>query len=528
MGGVLSGSGKGITAASIGACLKARGLKVSIQKFDMYLNVDAGTLKPGKHGEVYVTTDGAETDLDLGHYERFLDVQLNASSSVMQGRVLRDIIEKERAGEYGGDDVQVIPHVTDEIQARMTGSAQGSDVHIIELGGTVGDYEGLAFVEAARRLAHKVGQRNVTYVYVVYMPYLRTSNELKTKPIQHATRELRGIGIMPDILVARCERAANDSLRRKISTFTDVDINSIIILEDVKTVYEVPLVLEKTGIGGLIAQRVGCKRQPDMTSWQKVTEAAYKNYSKTIKIGLVAKYLDHLDTYMSITEAIQAAAWSCDVNLKLTWVDAEKLETIADKELADQLTGFDGILIPGGFGKRGVGGMIRAAACALDNNIPYLGICLGLQVAVIALARKHGLTRANSKEFDPGSDALVITTMPGQDGMAMTGGTMRLGNYKCRLVPNTLARKLYKKPTISERHRHRYEFNPAYKDFFEKAGLKISGVCPDNSLVEIAEVPQNDYFIGCQFHPEFSSRPARPHPLFVALVAAAIKHTKRH
>ena len=526
VGGVLSGSGKGITAASIGACMQARGLRVNIQKFDMYLNVDAGTLRPGKHGEVYVTTDGAETDLDLGHYERFLDKQLDHSSSIMQGRVLLDIINRERAGEYGGDDIQVIPHVTNDIQDKVISAGNGHDVHIIELGGTVGDYEGLAFVEAARQLAHKVGRSNVTYIHVVYMPYLRTSGEIKTKPAQNAARHLRSIGIIPDILVARCDHRGNRSLREKLSLFTDVKLESVVILEDVKTVYEVPLILERRGIGKQLATRIGCRRIPDLSAWQKVVSTATKQYPQTISIGLVAKYLDNLDTYMSVTEAMQAAAWASSVNLKLNWINAEELEAKTQSALEKQLNQLDGIIIPGGFGRRGIEGMIRAANYALKHNQPYLGLCLGLQVAIIAFARQHGLPQANSKEFDSKAQ-LVITTMPGQENLKATGGTMRLGSYPCEVQPGTLAHKLYGVDQIEERHRHRFEFNPAYKDALEKAGLVISGICPQNDLIEMIEIPTSDYFIGCQFHPEFASRPTKPHPLFCGLIQSALNRSQQ-
>ena len=510
----------------MGACLQARGLKVNIQKFDMYLNVDAGTLRPGKHGEVYVTTDGAETDLDLGHYERFLNTQLDHSSSIMQGRVLLDIINRERAGEYGGDDVQVIPHVTNEIQARIMDAGQGHDVHIIELGGTVGDYEGLAFVEAARQLAHQVGRSNVTYIHVVYMPYLRTSGEIKTKPAQNAARHLRSIGIIPDILVARCERKGTKRLQGKLSLFTDVDLESVVILEDVSIVYEIPLILEHRGIGRLLAERVGCHQEPDLTSWQRVVDTATKQHKQTVNIGLLAKYLDNRDTYISVIEAVRTAAWAVGVNLNLSWVNAGDLENQTQDALEERLKEFDGVIVPGGFGGRGIEGMIRVANYALEHNLPYLGLCLGLQVATIAFARRNGLPKANSKEF-AATGQLVITTMPGQDNIKALGGTMRLGGYPCKIQTGTLAYELYKTDLIEERHRHRFEFNLEYRDVLEKAGLVISGICPQNDLAEIIEIPANDYFIGCQFHPEFVSRPTHPHPLFCGLVDHALKRLQK-
>ena len=521
-GGVVSGSGKGITAASIGACLKARKVNVSIQKFDMYFNVDAGTLKPGKHGEVYVTTDGAETDLDLGHYERFLDVFLDKRSSVMQGAILQEIIQKERAGGFLGEDVQVIPHITNAIQDKIIEAARRSDVHIIELGGTIGDYENLAFVEAVRQLVYRVGVNNVLYVHVVYLPYLKASAEIKTKPAQNSVRDLRGIGITPDILVCRSDYELDyQKLRKKMHLFTSVAQKNILVLENAKTVYQVPLILEKQGGAQQIANWLGVKQKADLKIWQQVVRRATQSYKQVVKIAMIAKYLDNKDTYMSLTEAIKIAAWYTQVQLELTWLDAEELEAMTAPEVELKLDQFDGVLVPGGFGVRGVEGMIKAANYTLTKNRPYLGICLGMQVATIAFARLNGLKQANSKEFKPTGKQLVITYLKGQQDLEMTGGTMRLGSYSCRLKPASLAKKIYKSDLITERHRHRFEFNPLYKRHLEAAGLVISGVCPQNNLAEIIELPSHKYWLGCQFHPEFASRPMRPHPLVLSFLKVA-------
>ncbi|MCY3804627.1 MAG: CTP synthase [Candidatus Saccharibacteria bacterium] len=523
-GGVVSGSGKGITAASIGACLKARQFQVNIQKFDMYLNVDAGTLKPGKHGEVFVTVDGAETDLDLGHYERFLDVEFNQSNSVMQGAVLKEIIEKERAGDFLGDDIQVIPHVTSFIQDKIVSIAKGFDVHIVELGGTIGDYEGLAFVEATRQLADRVGRDRILYVHVVYLPYLQTSGEVKTKPAQNSVRDLRSIGIIPDILVARCETKANhQQLRQKLNLFTGIEKEKIGILENAQSVYQVPLILEKQNITPYIASWLGKSPKANLSVWRNIVRRAIKTYHRPVKIGMIAKYLDNLDTYHSLIEAMKAAAWTTQVDLELVWVDAKNLENLSSSETVLELMKFDGILIPGGFGERGINGMIQAATYAIHNNVPYLGICLGMQIMTIAYARLHGLSQANSKEFDPKGQQLVITYLEGQKDLYMTGGTMRLGSYECHLKKGSQARQIYNQSLIKERHRHRFEFNPEYTQHLESAGLQISGICPENKLVEIVEIPQQNFMIGCQFHPEFSSRPMNPHPLIVAFLRAVKK-----
>ena len=526
-GGVISGSGKGITAASIGACLKACGLKVNIQKFDMYFNVDAGTLKPGKHGEVYVTTDGVETDLDLGHYERFLNTELSCRSSVMQGAILKEIIEKERAGGFLGDDVQVIPHITNAIQDKMIEAAKDSDIHIVELGGTVGDYEGLAFVEAARQLADRVGRDNVLYVHVVYLPFLQASAEIKTKPAQNSVRDLRSIGIIPDILVARCEHPADHLyLQKKLHLFTSVDYRKISILENVDTVYRVPLILVKQGIIKQITNWANVDTKIDLTIWKSVNKLATTDYHQVVRIGLIAKYLDNLDTYISLIEALKTAAWYVKIKLDLIWVNAEDLENMTEAEAVLELMKFDGILVPGGFGERGVEGMIRSAKYAIEHNVPYFGICLGMQVLTIAFGRLNGLAEAHSMEFQPSGQQLVITYLEGQEDLQMTGGTMRLGSYDCQLKKGSLAYKIYEQDNIEERHRHRFEFNPQYRDQLEEAGLIISGVCPSNDLVEIVEINKHRYALGCQFHPEFSSRPMKPQPLFLGFLTASKKYAK--
>lgn len=518
-GGVLSGLGKGITAASIGNILKARGLSVNIQKCDPYLNVDAGTLNPAEHGECFVTKDGAETDLDLGHYERFMDIELTQSSSFMSGRVLQRVIADERAGKYGGKTVQFIPHVTAAIQDEIIKTAEGFDVHIVEIGGTVGDYEGLSFIEAIRELSMRVGRDNCMFVHVVYMPYLGASHEIKTKPAQNAVRELRGLGIVPDVLVARSEDAADEDVINKLSLFSGVDKEAVVLLPNAQTIYEVPLTLEEKSIDDVVVKRLGLKAgKPSLRDWRKVVERAKNGYKRTYRIGIVAKYLNNQDTYMSVFEAIKAAAWHEEGSAELIWIDAERLTNEA--AVARALKGLDGIVVPGGFGERGLEGKIAAAQYALKNKLPYLGLCLGLQMAVVAAARNAGLKDASSKELNPKSANLVITTMDGQEGKENTGGTMRLGNYDCKLVKGTKARALYGTDMVMERHRHRYECSNDYRDQYESWGIKASGTSPDSHLVEIIEGVNHPFFVASQFHPEFKSRPNRPHPLFSGFIKA--------
>lgn len=520
-GGVLSGVGKGITAASIGTILKARGLNVNIQKCDPYLNVDAGTLNPAEHGECFVTFDGAETDLDLGHYERFLDIELTQSSSLMSGRVLQEVIDAERAGKYLGKTVQIIPHVTDHIQDTIIKTGKGFDVHIVEVGGTVGDYESLSFIEAIREMSMRVGLENCLFVHVVYVPYLGASGEFKTKPAQNAIRELRGLGIVPDILTVRSEVKPPKSTVSKLSLFSGVDKEAIVLLPNAATIYQVPLTLESSGIGDVITNRLGIRRTAaNLASWKRVVKSAQTKYRRSVRIGVIAKYLDNQDTYMSLTEALRASGWASDVNVEITWIDAEQLEK--DKKYREVLKDMDGIVGLPGFGSRGSEGKVWAATYAYENKLPYLGICLGMQISIIAMARRAGVVKANSTEFDPKTPDPVVSTMAEQVGKENTGGTMRLGDWACALEPGTKARKIYGQAEITERHRHRYEANNDYRDQYEKWGLKISGLSPDGTLVEMVEAIDHPFFIGTQAHPEFRSRPSRSHPLYTAFVRAAL------
>lgn len=519
-GGVLSGVGKGITAASIGNILKARGLSVNIQKCDPYLNTDAGTLNPAEHGECFVTADGAETDLDLGHYERFLNIELTRESSLMSGRILRKVIDDERAGKYLGKTVQIIPHVTTAIQEHIQNTAKGFDVHIIEVGGTVGDYEGLSFIEAIRELGMKVGRENCAFVHVVYLPYLGASGELKTKPAQNAVRELRGLGIVPDVLVARSENNAPEEVVDKLSLFSGVDKKAIVLLPNAKTIYEVPITLEQQGIGKVLVDRLNLPaHKASMSDWKHIVDRAVNDKAPVVRVGIVAKYLNNQDTYMSVFEALKSAAWAAGKQVKIVWIDAEKFE---DKKvnIEKELSGLNGIVVPGGFGKRALEGKIRAATYALDAKFPYLGLCLGMQMGVIAAARRAGLTDANTIELDPDTPHAVIHTMNDQKGKEGTGGTMRLGNYPCDLAKGSLARTLYGADTIQERHRHRYEANNAFRDQYEAWGIRASGTSPDGTLVEIIEGIDHPFFIASQFHPELKSRPTHPHPLFVGFIDA--------
>jgi CTP synthase len=519
-GGVLSGVGKGITAASIGNILKARGLSVNIQKCDPYLNTDAGTLNPAEHGECFVTADGAETDLDLGHYERFLNIELTRQSSLMSGRIMRQVIDDERAGKYLGKTVQIIPHVTTAIQEHIQNAAKGFDVHIIEVGGTVGDYEGLSFIEAIRELGMSVGRENCAYVHVVYLPYLGASGELKTKPAQNAVRELRGLGIVPDVLVARSEAQAPDEVISKLSLFSGVDKRAIILLPNANTIYQVPLTLEKQNIGKVLVERLNLpNKKANVASWQKLVEQASNDAAPVLHIGIVAKYLNNQDTYMSVVEALKSAAWAAGKQVRIKWIDAEKFED-TKVNITKELSGLHGIVVPGGFGKRGLEGKIKAAMHCLDMKLPYLGLCLGMQVGVIAAARRAGLKGANTIELNPNTPHPVIHTMNDQKGKEGTGGTMRLGNYPCELVEGSLARKLYIAKTVNERHRHRYEANNKYVGQYANWGISASGVSPDGTLVEIIEGTNHPFFLASQFHPEFKSRPTHPHPLFAGFIDA--------
>jgi CTP synthase len=524
-GGVLSGLGKGITAASIGNLLKARGLSVNIQKCDPYLNVDAGTLNPREHGECFVTKDGAETDLDLGHYERFLDQELTRSSSLMAGRVISRVIDDERAGKYAGQTVQYIPHVTRAFQDEIVAASEGFDVHIVEIGGTVGDYESLALIEVVRELGYQVGRDNSLFVHVVYMPYLGASHEIKTKPAQNAVRELRGFGITPDVLVARSENPAPKSVVRKLSMFTGVPEEAVALLPNAASIYEVPLTLEDTGIADVICERLGLKHdKPDLKEWRAVVRKATSKQGQTVKVGVVAKYLDNADTYMSVVESLRSAAWANDVGVDIQWIDAEKLETMTPQELTTALEAVDGILVPGGFGTRGVEGKILAAQYALQHKKSYLGLCYGLHMMVIAAARLHGLNGANTTEVDADTTYPVINTMDGQKGLENTGGTMRLGDYACHFAEGSLAAKLYGTQDIQERHRHRFEANAKFVADYESWGIRATGINPDNGLVEVIEGVDHPFLIASQYHPEFKSRPERAHPMFRGFVASLLQN----
>lgn len=512
-GGVLSGVGKGITAASIGAVLQAKGSVVSIQKCDPYLNVDAGLLNPAEHGECYVTKDGAETDLDLGHYERFLDIELTQKNATLSGRLLSQLIADERAGKFGGKTVQLVPHLTHAIQDAIEAASVGSDVHIVEIGGTVGDYEGLSFVEAIREFASRVGRDNCWYVHVVYVPFIGTSKEFKTKPAQNALNDLRGFGIVPNVVVVRTDDPAPANVARKIALFGGVCEDAVILLPNADTVYEVPLTIAGCGINSLLADFTGNKTVPDLTKWKKIVTQQMAKPDKKVSVGIVAKYLDNEDTYISVLEALKSAAWAEKVDLRIGWIDAEKATS-------DDFKQYDGLLVPGGFGKRGIEGKITAARYALDSNVPYLGLCLGLQVAVVAAARNAGLQDANSTEVDPDTTHDVVYIMDGQQGQESTGGTLRLGNYEAKLVEGSRVARLYGALEIIERHRHRYEVNQKFLQVINDGGLVVSGSSFDGKLVEYVEAPGSKYFVATQAHPEFKSRPNRAHPLFIGLIQA--------
>ncbi len=516
-GGVLSGIGKGITASAIGAVFKARGFSVSMQKCDPYLNVDAGTLNPAEHGECFVTRDGAETDLDLGHYERFLDVELTQKNATLAGQLLSKLIADERAGAFLGKTIQLVPHFTNAIQEAIVAASEDVDVHIVEIGGTVGDYESLAFFEAIREFS-QARPGLCQFVHVVYVPFLRASKEFKTKPAQNAVRDLRQIGITPNVIVARTEEDGGEVTIPKISMFGGVPQENVVVLQNAKTIYQVPEQLEERGIGNLLVRQLGFEDRPaDMSPWHDFTEKALTHHANTKHIGIVAKYLHNEDSYYSVIEALKIAAWQQSINLEYSWVDAEVLE----QEGTESLRGFDGLLVPGGFGQRGVEGKIAAADFALTNNVPYLGICLGLQVAVIAAARRGGLQTATSSELQSDAEHPVIYIMKDQVGKEATGGTMRLGDYPCVLRKGSLAEKVYGTDAITERHRHRYEVNQVYTAQINAGGLEISGTSPDGTLVEMIEATNHPFFIATQAHPEFRARPFRPHPLFSAFLAAS-------
>jgi CTP synthase len=512
-GGVLSGVGKGITAASIGAVLQAKGAYVSIQKCDPYLNVDAGLLNPAEHGECFVTKNGAETDLDLGHYERFLDIELTQQNASLAGRIMSELIASERAGKLSGKTVQVIPHFTNAIQDKIAAAAEGSDVHIVEIGGTVGDYEGLAFVEAIREFGQRVGRENCMYVHVVYVPFIGTSKEFKTKPAQNALQDLRSFGICPDAVVVRTEEPAPENVARKISLLSGVPQEYIVDMPNVDTVYRIPEIIADSPLHELLSKFTGNTKKPELAKWERLTKAVNAQFNKTVTVGLVAKYMDNEDSYLSVTEALKAAAWTLGIGLDIKWINAEKCD---DKDFEQ----VNALVVPGGFGERGIEGKIAAATYALEHEKPYLGLCLGLQVAVIAATRRAGLTDANSTELNPATQHDVIYIMKGQEGKESTGGTLRLGDYPATLTPGSKAAKAYGSTTIIERHRHRYEVNQKFVPELEKGGLVISGLSPDGQLVEYVEAAHNPYFVATQAHPEFKSRPFKAHPLFLGLLSA--------
>lgn len=521
-GGVASSLGKGITAASLGRLLKARGLKVALQKIDPYLNVDAGTMNPYQHGEVFVTEDGAETDLDLGHYERFVDINLTRKSNVTTGQIYGAVIEKERRGEYLGQTVQVIPHITDEIKRRIHEVADewDADVTIVEIGGTVGDIEGLPFLEAARQFKLDVGADNVLYLHVTLIPTV-AGGELKTKPTQHSVRELRSIGIQPDGLVCRTPQPLTEEMRRKIALFCDTPQEAVFEAVDTDFVYEVPLLLEEQGIARWVMQRLGLTDgEPDLNDWRELVRRG-RNPLDEVTIAMVGKYVQLRDAYLSVVEALKHGGFSNQVRVRIRWVDAEQLN---DETVQSLLKGVDGVVVPGGFGYRGIEGKIFAIKYARENGIPFLGLCLGLQCAVIEFARNVcGLKDANSTEFDEETRYPVIALMDEQRRVVQKGGTMRLGAYPCFLKPGTKVAEIYNAHLVYERHRHRYEVNPRYHEILERHGMVLSGISPDGKLVEVIELPDHPFFVATQFHPEFKSRPNRPHPLFASFIGAALK-----
>ncbi len=523
-GGVTSSLGKGITAASIGRLLKSRGLTVSILKLDPYINVDPGTMSPYQHGEVFVTDDGAETDLDLGHYERFIDENLSQLSNVTTGRIYQAVIAKERRGDYLGGTVQVIPHITNEIKERIQRVARDgrADVVIVEVGGTVGDIESLPFLEAIRQMRNDVGRSNVLYVHVTLLPALAATGELKTKPTQHSVKELRGIGIQPDVIVLRSDSLVPDELRDKIALFCDVPATAVIPAETADTIYEVPLMFEAAGLGDLLVSQLGLGERvhpADLVDWRALVERI-KRPKPELEIALVGKYIELPDAYLSVTEALRHAGWANGRTMRVRWVDSEEL---TGATVDDRLAGVAGVLVPGGFGHRGIEGKILAARYAREREVPYLGLCLGLQCAVIEFARNVlGLREANSTEFDLFTPDPVIDFMPDQRDLEDKGGTMRLGLYPARLTPGTRAARVYGTEVIYERHRHRFEVNNAYRQELERVGMVLSGQSPDGRLVEIVELRDHPWFVASQFHPEFRSRPDRPHPMFDGYVAACI------
>jgi CTP synthase len=525
-GGVVSSLGKGIAAASIGRLLVERGLRVTIMKFDPYLNVDPGTMSPFQHGEVYVTDDGAETDLDLGHYERFIDRSLAQANNVTTGRIYLNVITKERRGEYLGSTVQVIPHVTDEIKAAMKRLAPESDVVIVEIGGTVGDIESLPFLEAIRQFRHEIGRDNAIFIHVTLVPFIAASGEVKTKPTQHSVRELMEIGIQPDILICRCDRPLSEDVKRKIALFCNVEFGAVIEARDVRTIYQIPLDFHEQGLDERVMHRLSMlgKKAPDLSAWREMVHHVVSP-SNRVKVAVIGKYTELVDSYKSVQEALIHGGIANDVGVDISWMASDMFTDRA--RTRELLAEFHAVLVPGGFGVRGIEGMLEAIRYARESGLPFFGICLGMQTAIIEFARNViGLDDSHSSEFAPECADPVISLMESQQHVTDMGGTMRLGAYPCKLGPGTRAAEIYGVPQVSERHRHRYEVSNSYRDAFVEAGLTLSGLSPDGSLVEIVELQTHPWYIGCQFHPELQSRPTRPHPLFASFIGAATETKK--
>ncbi len=526
-GGVVSSLGKGIAAASLGRLLVERGLRVSMLKFDPYLNVDPGTMSPFQHGEVFVTDDGAETDLDLGHYERFIDRALSQANNITTGRIYLNVITKERRGEFLGATVQVIPHITDEIKAAIKRISPETDVVIVEVGGTVGDIESLPFLEAIRQFRHDVGRENAIFVHLTLMPYIAAAGELKSKPTQHSVRELMEIGIQPDVLILRSEHPISDDIKRKIALFCNVEFGAVVESPDVRTIYEIPLRFHEQGLDKIVCQKFGIDSPaPALTNWRELVQRVLVPHER-VRIAVVGKYTDYTDSYKSVQEALIHGGIANDVGVDIQWISSDNFSSA--ERAAEILAGVDGMLVPGGFGVRGVEGMVEAIRSARETGIPFFGICLGMQTAIIEFARNVcGLDDSHSSEFAPECDNPVISLMESQQHVTDMGGTMRLGAYPCRLARGSRAAEIYGQPEVSERHRHRYEVSNKYRDLFVENGMRLSGLSPDGQLVEIVELPSHPWFVGCQFHPELQSRPTRPHPLFAGFIAAAAgKRAKR-
>ena len=524
-GGVVSSLGKGIAAASLGRLLVERGLRVTMMKLDPYLNVDPGTMSPFQHGEVYVTDDGAETDLDLGHYERFLDRSLTQANNITTGRIYSNVITKERRGEYLGSTVQVIPHITDEIKSAVRRVAPDNDVVIVEVGGTVGDIESLPFLEAIRQFRHDVGRENTLFIHLTLVPYIAAAGEVKTKPTQHSVRDLMEIGIQPDVLICRTERPLAEDVKRKIALFCNVDFGAVIESRDVSTIYQIPLAFHDQGFDALVCRKLNLEtKAPDLTAWRRLVERVIAP-QRRVRIAIIGKYTDYADSYKSVQEALIHGGIANDVGVDIAWTSSDIFTDDAKaRELVKQ---FDGVLVPGGFGVRGVEGMVSAIRAAREAKIPFFGICLGMQAAIIEFARNVcGIDDSNSSEFAPECSNPVISLLESQQNVKDMGGTMRLGAYACRLKPGSKAAEIYGQPEISERHRHRYEVSNQYRDTFVQHGMRLSGLSPDSSLVEMIELPDHPHFVACQFHPELKSRPTRPHPLFSSFVAASAQRAK--